>query len=118
MGETRIRLAHWDYKPKGPFHVIVRLSDEEEANSYNDHKKLQDAVDSFVMAAVPVGAIRIAYIHDMNGVVLCGYFHPSPLNEAAWYGVEAGFAALAMHHLMDQLEVAIAEIQAREHASI
>ena len=115
--EVKIRTVSWDYKPKGPFHV-VRQSFGYPVQQYDNHKKLSDAIDTFVMTSVPTHNGFIAYLHDRNGAVLVGYMLAHPNAEAHWYGVEKGFEELLLHEFMDPLEGTIAEIQAKKKAEI
>ena len=74
---------------------------------------LTEAVDEFARIGVPAAGLTMAYVADYRGVIACGHITREWANDAEWFGVDEGFRALERHPLLDPLEVASAEIMAR-----
>lgn len=95
---TKLRGPFWVMRP--PATIIEDLT-------------LEAAIEEFVRLGLPAVGEQMCYVADRYGVMACGYIlHPTS-TEPEWFGVDEGFRALEKHPLADPLEVAMAEIMAR-----
>ena len=62
--------------------------------------------------------VSCASVMDCDGVIVIGYLNlPDRMLFEAWYGIQAGFDALAGYAYIDPLQLACAEIEARARVS-
>ena len=99
----------WNTRPKGPYHFL-RSPNIYELNI----KSLADAVELFARQAMPAHD-TFAHIMNDHGVLILGYIDLSgPALD--WFGIKKGFDLLRKQPYMEQLEIELAEMMAKDRA--
>ncbi len=79
-----------------------------------DIDDLNEAVEAFVKYSLPAEGSKAAYVSDRNGVLAVGFIMVKGQDHPQWFGVNQGFRSLERQRFVDPLEVASAEIMARQ----